>query len=65
MYGYQSLRKCISNNDNELIVYGADNFSQFPHRDASFNSKCDITLPVARRDDLVVLRGKLDFEYHK
>ncbi|SES85504.1 Carbamoylphosphate synthase large subunit [Methanococcoides vulcani] len=65
MYGYQSLRKCISNNDNELIIYGADNFSQFPRRDASVNSKCDRALPVARRDDLVVLRGKLDHEYHK
>jgi len=65
MYGYQSLRKSISNNDNELIIYGADNFSQFSRRDASVNSKCDIALPVARGDELVVLRGKLDQEYHK
>ncbi|WP_342304836.1 hypothetical protein [Methanolobus sp. ZRKC5] len=65
MYDYQPLRKCISNNDNELIIYGADSFSQFPNRDVSVNSKCDRALPVARRDDLVVLRGKLDFEYHK
>ncbi len=65
MYGYQSLRKCISNNDNELIIYGADLFSQFSRRDSSVNSKCDRALPVARRDDLVVLRGKLDHAYHK
>jgi len=65
MYGYQSLRKCISNNDNELIIYGADNFSQFSRRDASVNSKCDRALPVARGDELVVLRGKLDHAYHK
>ncbi len=65
MYKYQSLRKCISKNDNELIIYGADRFSQFPRRDASVNSKCDRALPVAHRDDVVVLRGKLDHEYHK
>ncbi|NOR46458.1 MAG: hypothetical protein GQ533_00185, partial [Methanosarcinaceae archaeon] len=65
MYGYQSLRKSISNNDNELIIYGADNFSQFLRRDASVNSKCEGALPVARGDELVVLRGKLDQEYHK
>ncbi|HJH29143.1 MAG TPA: hypothetical protein C5S51_05540 [Methanosarcinaceae archaeon] len=65
MYEYQSLRKSISNNDNELIIYGADNFSQFSRRDVSVNSKCDIVLPVACGDELVVLRGKLDQEYHK
>jgi len=65
MYSYQSLRKCISNNDNELIIYGADNFSQFSRRDASVNSKCDRALPVARGDELVVLREKLDHAYHK
>jgi hypothetical protein len=58
------LRKCISGNDKELIIYGADNFSQFPRRDASVSSKCDRALPVACRDDLVVLRGKLDIEYY-
>jgi hypothetical protein len=65
MYGYQSLRKCISNNDSELIIYGTDNFSQFSCRDSSVNSKCDRALPVARGDELVVLRGKLDHAYHK
>jgi len=65
MYSCQSLRKSISNNDNELIIYGADNFSQFSRRDASVNSKCDITLPVARGYELVVLREKLDHAHHK
>ena len=37
----QPLRKCISNNAAELIIYGADNFAQFPRRDASIHSKCD------------------------
>ena len=64
MNKYQPLRKCISRNDKELIIYGTDNFSQFPRRDASLSSKCDRALPVACRDDLVVLRGKLDIEYH-
>ncbi|MDL1983216.1 MAG: hypothetical protein LWX54_03335 [Deltaproteobacteria bacterium] len=64
MNKYQPLRKCISSNDKELIIYGTDNFSQFPRRDASVSSKCDRALPVACRDDLVVLRGKLDIEYH-
>ncbi len=63
MADYQPFRRCISNNDNELVIYGADNFSQFPRRDASVSSKCDRTLPAARRDDVVVLRGKLDHEY--
>ncbi|MHC1576398.1 MAG: hypothetical protein ACXQTE_03490 [Methanosarcinaceae archaeon] len=65
MYGYQLIRKCISNDHNELIIYGTDIFSQFSRRDASVNSKCDRALPVARRDDLVVLHGKLDHDYHK
>lgn len=65
MYEYQSLRKCISNNYSELIIYGADRFSQFPQRDASVNSKCDRVLPAARPDDVVILRGKLHSEYHK
>jgi hypothetical protein len=64
MNKYQPLRKCISNSDNELIIYGTDNFSQFPQRDASVSSKCDRALPVACRDDLVALRGKLDIEYN-
>jgi hypothetical protein len=64
MNKYQPLRKCISSNDNELIIYGTDNFSQFPRRGPSVKSKCDRALPVANRDDLVVLRGKLDLEYH-
>lgn len=64
MADYQPLRKCISNNDDEIIIYGADNFSQFPRRDASVSSRCDRALPAARQDDLVVLRGKLDLEYH-
>lgn len=64
MNKYRPLRECISSNDKELIIYGADNFSQFPRHDASVSSKCDRALPVACRDDLVVLRGKLDIEYH-
>ncbi len=65
MNKYRPLRKCISSNDKELIIYGTDNFSQFPRRDVSVSSQCDRALPVACRDDLVVLRGKLDIEYHK
>jgi hypothetical protein len=64
MADYHSLRKCISSNDEELIIYGADNFAQFPRRDTSITSKFDRALPAARQDDLVILRGKLDREYH-
>jgi len=63
MNKYRPLRKCISIDDIELIIYGTDNFSQFPRRDASVSSKCDRALPVACRDDLVVLHGRLDLEY--
>jgi len=64
MKKYQPLRKCISSNDKELIMYGTDNFSQFSRHDASVSSKCDRALPAACRADLVVLRGELDLEYH-
>ncbi|HID68913.1 MAG TPA: hypothetical protein EYP35_00265 [Desulfobacterales bacterium] len=61
----RSLRKYISNSTDELIIYGADNFAQFPRRDATIRSRCDRALPVACQDDLVVLRGKLDRDYHR
>ena len=64
MNKYRPLRECISINGKELIIYGTDNFSQFPRRDGSVISKCDRALPVACKDDLVVLRGELDIEYH-
>ncbi len=54
MNTYHPLKKCISRCDKELLVYGADNFSQFPRRDGSVRSKCDRALPAASRDDLVV-----------
>lgn len=60
----QPLRKCISNSADELVIYGADNFAQFPRRDASIHAKCERALPAAGQDDLVVLRGELDREYH-
>jgi hypothetical protein len=59
------LRKCISSSADELIIYGADNFAQFPRRVTSIRSKCDRALAAACQDDLVVLRGKLDREYHR
>lgn len=64
MNTYYPLKQCISSNDKELLVYGADNFSQFPRRDGSVSSKCDRALPAASRDDLVVLHGELDHEYY-
>ncbi len=65
MSDYKTFRDCISNNDSELIIYAADNFAQFPQRDSSLLSKCDRTLSAAMSNDLVVLRGTLDHEYHK
>ncbi len=64
MSNFKSFRECISDNDNELIIYAADNFQQFPRRDSFVTSKCDRTLPAAHLNDLVVLRGRLDHEYH-
>ncbi len=64
MTGYQPLQKCISNNHNELIIYGADNFSQYPLRTSSVHSKCDRALAAARSEDLVVLRTTLDHDYY-
>ena len=64
MNTYHPLKKCISRCEKELLVYGADNFAQFPRRDGSVSSKCDRALAAASRDDLVVLHGELDREYH-
>ena len=64
MTNYKTFRECISVNDNELLIYAADNFSQFPQRDSSVTSKCDRALPATNLNDLVVLRGRLDHEYH-
>ena len=64
MTNYKAFRECISDNDNELIIYAADNFPQFPRRDSSVISKCDRTLAAAHPDDLIVLRGTLDHEYY-
>jgi hypothetical protein len=64
MTDYKSLRKCISNNDSELVIYGADSFSQFPRRDVSVHSKCDRALAAASSDDLVVLRTSIDHDYY-
>jgi hypothetical protein len=61
----QSIRTAISDNKDELLVYAADNFSQFPRRDATAISKCDRALASARAEDLVVLRGKLDQDYYR
>lgn len=57
-------REYISGNRNELIIYAADNFSQFPRRDSSILSRTDRALPVACSSDLVLLRGHLDHDYH-
>jgi hypothetical protein len=59
-----SIRTTISSNKDDLVVYAADNFSQFPRRDATAASKCDRALAFASADDLVVLRGVLDRDYH-
>ncbi|MBE9485590.1 MAG: hypothetical protein IMY82_00290 [Chloroflexi bacterium] len=65
MTDIQSIRTTISDNNDELVVHAADNFSQFPRRDAAVTSKCDRALASARADDLVVLRGELDQDYHR
>jgi len=59
-----SLRNCIGNQE-DLFIFGTDNFSQFPRRDESIRSKCNRALAVARKDDIVVLRGNLDREYQR
>ncbi len=64
MATYRLLKECISSSEDELVIYGADNFAQFPRRDESIRSSCDRALPGASRNDLVVLRGKHDHEYY-
>lgn len=58
------LRECISSNKNELVIFGADSFAQFPTRDSSIHSNCDRALPGACRCDLVVLRGQPQHDYY-
>ncbi|MCK5312192.1 MAG: hypothetical protein KAJ62_08780 [Desulfobacteraceae bacterium] len=62
---HKIFRQCIQKNNNELLIFGAGNFSQFPRRDASVRSKCDRALAIACKEDLVVLRTSLglDHEY--
>lgn len=57
------LRECISNSADELVIFGADNYSQFPRRDGSIRSSCDRALPAASFSDLVILRGSQSCEY--
>ena len=64
MTDYRSLRKCISDNDNELVIYGSDTFSQFPKRNSLISLKCDRALAAASSDDLVLLRTTLDHDYY-
>ncbi|MBI9063465.1 MAG: ATP-grasp domain-containing protein [Marinilabiliaceae bacterium] len=57
-------REYISDSHNELVIYAADNFSQFPRRDSSIVSRTDRALAVACSNDLVLLRSRLDQDYH-
>lgn len=59
------LRTYISDNADELVIFGADNFAQFPRRDGSIQSKCERALAGASKNDVVVLRGRLDRQYYK
>ena len=61
----KTYKQCIQKDNHELLIFGADNFSQFPRRDATVNSKCDRALAIACKDDLVVLRTSLDHEYQE
>lgn len=65
MFYRKSFRECISENTSELVIFAADNFAQFPQRELSLASKSDRSLAVAGINDLVVLRGTLDREYHQ
>jgi hypothetical protein len=58
------LRNCISDNNNELIVFSADNFSQFHRRDDSIHSKCERALAAANDSDIVILHSRFDHDYH-
>lgn len=64
MIDNQPLRKCISDNDNELVIYGADIFSQFPQRNNLVSLKCDRALAAASPDDLVLIRTTADHDYY-
>ncbi len=59
----QTFKNCISNRDDECLIYGADNLSQFTQPIGNLPSKCDRALPAARSKDIVILRGKLNLEY--
>lgn len=65
MTTYRSLKECISNTEDELVIFGADSFAQFPTRDSSIHSNCDRALPASSSNDLVVLRGSQDHAYYK
>ncbi len=56
-------RSFIQHSDNELLIFGTDNFPQFPKRDGSVLSRCNRALAVAVNQDLVVLRTEIDRDY--
>ncbi len=51
-----AFRPNILNNEEECLVYGADNMSQFTWPVGNISSKCDRALACAKDDDVVVLK---------
>lgn len=61
----RSIRSLIARDEDEVLVYGSDNFPQYPSRTPSVVSRCDRALAAADSRDVVVLRGTLDRHYHR
>lgn len=64
------LRYCLSQDETESVVFACDVLSQPHYRkavkktDHTVHLKCSRALPVAEEQDVVVLSGALDREYH-
>lgn len=69
--GCRPLRRCISNDDGEYVLFAVDVIAQPHYRseylqyDPHVHAKCSRALPAALPGDVVVLTGSLDRAYYE
>ncbi|WP_020588354.1 hypothetical protein [Desulfobacter curvatus] len=59
----ETFRQSIVNDEDECLVFGADNLSQFTQPAGCIADKCERALACATQKDIVLLKGVLDQGY--
>jgi len=59
----ETFRQSILENDDECLVFGADNLSQFTRPAGHIAAKCERALACATQTDIVLLKDALDQGY--